>query len=78
MIIAAPPAAEVARALAGRSPAAAVLGDLSASTRGALPLMADLIDSPVGQSPIRPTFSVGTPKARQPPDPPPLYALGKQ
>jgi uncharacterized protein (TIGR03083 family) len=46
-----PPAAGVADALAGRSPVAAVLGDLPASSRGALSLMADFFNSPVGQSP---------------------------
>jgi uncharacterized protein (TIGR03083 family) len=46
-----PPAAGVADALAGRSPVAAVLGDLPAGSRGALSLMADFFNSPVGQSP---------------------------
>jgi uncharacterized protein (TIGR03083 family) len=46
-----PPAAGMADALAGRSPVAAALGDLPASSRGALSLMADFFNSPVGQSP---------------------------
>jgi hypothetical protein len=46
-----PPAAGVADALAGRSPVAAALGDLPASSLGALSLMADFFNSPVGQSP---------------------------
>ena len=46
-----PPAAGVADALAGRSPVAAALSDLPASSRGALSLMADFFNSPVGQSP---------------------------
>ena len=50
-ITAGPPAAGVADALAGRSPVAAALGDLPASSRGALSLMADFFNSPVGQSP---------------------------
>jgi hypothetical protein len=49
--VAGPPAAEVADALAGRSPAAAVLGDLPASSRGALSLLADFFNSHVEQSP---------------------------
>ena len=46
-----PPAAEVADALAGRSPVAAVLGDLPASSRAALSRMADFFNTPVEQSP---------------------------
>jgi hypothetical protein len=42
-----PPAAEVADALAGRPPAAAVLGDLPARSRTALLHMADLFNTPV-------------------------------
>ena len=42
-----PPAAEVADALAGRPPAAAVLGDLPARWRTALLHMADLFNTPV-------------------------------
>jgi uncharacterized protein (TIGR03083 family) len=44
-----PPAAGVADALAGRSPVAAVLGDLPTSSSGALSLMADFFNSPVEQ-----------------------------
>jgi uncharacterized protein (TIGR03083 family) len=43
-----PPAAQVTDALAGRSPAAAVLGDLPASSRAALLHMADFFNTPVG------------------------------
>src|SRR5215470_12296734 len=46
-----PRAAEVADALAGRAPVAAVLGDLPASTRTALSHLADFFNTPVGQSP---------------------------
>ena len=46
-----PPAAEVADALAGRSPIAAVLGDLPARSRAALSRMADFFNTPVQQSP---------------------------
>lgn len=46
-----PRAAEVADALAGRVPVAAVLGDLPASTRTALSHLADFFNTPVGQSP---------------------------
>jgi uncharacterized protein (TIGR03083 family) len=46
-----PPAAEVADALAGRPPAAAVLGELPASSRAALSRLADFLITPVGQSP---------------------------
>ena len=42
-----PPAAEVADALAGRAPVAAVLGDLSDSSRSALSRMADFFNTPV-------------------------------
>jgi uncharacterized protein (TIGR03083 family) len=46
-----PPAAEVADALAGRSPATAVPGDVSASTRAALSHLANFFNTPVEQSP---------------------------
>jgi hypothetical protein len=46
-----PPAAEVADALAGRSPIAAVLGDLPASSRAALSLLADFFNTPAEPSP---------------------------
>jgi uncharacterized protein (TIGR03083 family) len=46
-----PPAAQVADALAGRAPAAAVLGDLSASSCAALSHLADFFNTPVEQSP---------------------------
>jgi uncharacterized protein (TIGR03083 family) len=46
-----PPAAEVTDALAGRAPAAAVLGDLPASTRTALCHLADFFNTPAEQSP---------------------------
>ena len=46
-----PPAAEVADALAGRSPIAAVLGDLPPSSRTALSHMADFFNTPVEQTP---------------------------
>jgi len=46
-----PPAAQVADALAGRPPAAAVLGDLPASTRTALSHLADFFNTPVEQRP---------------------------
>jgi uncharacterized protein (TIGR03083 family) len=42
-----PPAAEVTDALAGRLPATAVLGDLPASSRAALLLMANFFNTPV-------------------------------
>ena len=42
-----PPAAEVTDALAGRPPAAAVLGDLPASSRAALLRMAEFFNTPV-------------------------------
>ena len=48
-----PPAAEVADALAGRSPAATVLGDLPASSRAALSRVADFFNTPARQSPAR-------------------------
>jgi uncharacterized protein (TIGR03083 family) len=44
------PAAEITDALAGRAPAAAVLGDLPASSRAALSRMADFFSTPVQQS----------------------------
>ncbi len=46
-----PPAAEVADALAGRPPAAAVLGNLPARSRTALLHMADLFNTPVEAGP---------------------------
>ena len=46
-----PLAAEVADALAGRSPVAAVLGDLPANSRAALSRLADFFRTPVEQSP---------------------------
>jgi uncharacterized protein (TIGR03083 family) len=46
-----PPAGEVADALAGRAPAAAVLADLPASSRAALSHLADFFNTPVEQSP---------------------------
>jgi uncharacterized protein (TIGR03083 family) len=46
-----PPAAEVVDALAGRSPAATVLGDLPASSRATLSRMADFFNTPAGQAP---------------------------
>jgi len=51
MSAAGPPAAGMADALAGRPPGAAVLGDLPASARGALSLMADFFNSPAERSP---------------------------
>jgi uncharacterized protein (TIGR03083 family) len=45
-----PPAAEVTDALAGRPPAAAVLGDLPASTRTALSHLAGFFNTPLEQS----------------------------
>ena len=47
MTTAGPPAAEVADALAGRAPVAAVLGGLPASSRAALAGMADFFNTPV-------------------------------
>jgi uncharacterized protein (TIGR03083 family) len=46
-----PPAARVADALAGRSPHAAALGDLPASSRAALSRLADFFNTPVEPSP---------------------------
>ena len=46
-----PPAAEVADALAGHSPAATVLGDLPASSRAALSRVADFFNTPARQTP---------------------------
>jgi uncharacterized protein (TIGR03083 family) len=46
-----PPAAEVADALAGRSPVAAALGELPASSRAALSRLADFFNTPVEPSP---------------------------
>ena len=51
MTTAGPPAAEVADALAGRAPVAAVLGDLPATSRAALSGMADFFNTPVESSP---------------------------
>ena len=45
-----PPAAQVADALAGRSPVAAVLGDLPPSSRTALSHLADFFNTPVEQT----------------------------
>jgi hypothetical protein len=45
-----PPAAEVTDALAGRPPAAAVLGDLPASARTALSHLAGFFNAPASQS----------------------------
>ena len=46
-----PPAAQVTDALAGRAPAAAVLGDLPSSTRAALSHLADFFNTLVEQRP---------------------------
>lgn len=46
-----PPAAQVADALAGRSPVTDVLGDLPASSRTALSHMADFFNTPAEQAP---------------------------
>ena len=46
-----PPAAQLTDALAGRAPAAAVLGDLPPSTRAALSHLADFFNTPVEQHP---------------------------
>ena len=46
-----PPAAEVADALAGRTPATAVLDDPPASTRAALSPLANFMNTPVERSP---------------------------
>jgi hypothetical protein len=46
-----PPAAEVADALAGRSPVAAVLGDLPAGSRAALACMGEFFNTPGEQRP---------------------------
>ena len=46
-----PPAAQVTDALAGRSPVAAVLGDLPASSHAALSPLADFFNTPVEPSP---------------------------
>ena len=51
MTTAGPPAAQVTDALAGRAPVAAVLGDLSASSRAALSRMADFFNTPLVQKP---------------------------
>jgi uncharacterized protein (TIGR03083 family) len=45
-----PPAAEVADALAGRAPAAGLLGDLPAGSRAALSRLGQYFNTPVGQS----------------------------
>ena len=55
-----PPAAEVADALAGRSPIAAVLGDLPGSSRTALSHMADFFNTPVEQTPETPRIAAGS------------------
>jgi uncharacterized protein (TIGR03083 family) len=47
-----PPAAEVVDALAGRSPAAAVLSDLPDSSRAALSHLSDFFNTPVEPGPI--------------------------
>jgi uncharacterized protein (TIGR03083 family) len=49
-----PPAAQLTDALAGRAPAAAVLGDLPTRSRRALLHMADFFNTPVAQSSARP------------------------
>ena len=46
-----PPAAEVADALAGRSPVAATLGDLSASSRAVLSRLGNFLNTPVEPDP---------------------------
>jgi uncharacterized protein (TIGR03083 family) len=46
-----PPAAELADALAGRSPATTVLDDVPASTRAALTHLADFMNTPVEKNP---------------------------
>jgi uncharacterized protein (TIGR03083 family) len=51
MATAGPPAAQLTDALAGRAPAAAVLGDLPSSTRAALSHLADFFNTPVEQPP---------------------------
>jgi uncharacterized protein (TIGR03083 family) len=51
MATAGPPAAQVTDALAGRAPVAAVLGDLTSSTRAALSHLADFFNTPAGQTP---------------------------
>jgi uncharacterized protein (TIGR03083 family) len=51
MATAGPPAAQVTDALAGRAPAAAVLGDLTSSTCAALSHLADFFNTPAGQPP---------------------------
>ena len=56
-----PPAAEVTDALAGRAPAAAVLGDLPASTRAALSHLADFFTTPG-----RPEPRLRNPRTNQP------------
>jgi uncharacterized protein (TIGR03083 family) len=48
VVTAGQPAAQVADALAGRAPAAAVLGDLPASMRAGLTRLADFFNTPVG------------------------------
>jgi len=50
-VIAGPPAAQLTDALAGRAPVAAVLGDLTSSTRAALSHLADFFNTPVEQPP---------------------------
>ena len=51
MATAGPPAAQLTDALAGRAPAAAVLGDLPANSRPALSHMANFFNTPVQPSP---------------------------
>jgi uncharacterized protein (TIGR03083 family) len=51
MATAGPPAAQLTDALAGRAPAAAVLGDLPSSTRAALSHLADFFNTSVEQPP---------------------------
>jgi hypothetical protein len=46
-----PLVAEIADALAGRPPAAALLGGLPASSRAALSRMADFFNTPAGPGP---------------------------
>ena len=55
-----PPAAGVADALAGRSPIAAVLGDLPPRSCTALSHMADFFNTPVEQTPETPRIAAGS------------------
>ena len=52
MIAEGPPAAQVTDALAGRSTAAATLGDLPASSRTALSHLANFFNTPVGATAV--------------------------